>query len=614
MRKILYILLAICILLSGCITTGLQSEVPDKPEAGQESIPLPLIEQGIPVGETADLLYIPNETAESAFNPELRLFNNSLLLSSIIMDETRSEMHLWLISLKDGSLQAERVIQSSGCVTLQVGQDCIGLCDSAMGTVQILDENLQTTAIYEFEQDGCDWYLTQDMERIYIVYYDHGILCRNLKSGEDTSVISNAQYPTVIGQSSSYLIVKFIDMSDQITKYACIEMETALIEPLPSYGNIDQCIRMGNTWLIRDFSTPYDYTLVSDDRRAVVHCESDDVQLISGGSKLLTIDDASRQAAIYSTDGTCVSEITLPEDENGGIGRQFVYSGYWQGYFFTDLHDGKNRLMFWNPKNSFSGDNLDVQFDKNTAVPENPVLSEYYRRAEEMSERFGVEIRIAEQCSLDYTHYSAYVLTDNIFLEAALDTLDNALSAYPEGFFLQIGYDTIKGIRIEIVGGLSPLDGSELGDNAVAFAQVRDDCHLIVFDGFMINESTVYHEVSHVIDKRLAWDAYLRDDALFSEEKWLELQPEGFEYARSYTEMPTNTQKYCDSGYFVSEYSCTFPTEDRATIMEAAMSGWDHIFEENEGLHQKLKYYSDCIRDCFDTSGWSEITVWEQAL
>jgi len=611
MRKILYILLTICVLLSGCTSTDQQSAAPENPGFGQK---LSLLEQGIPTGESGNLLYIPNETVEATFNPELRLFNDSLLVSSIIMDETRSELHLWLVSLKDGSLQAERVIQSSGCVTLQIGQGCIGLCDSAMGTVQILDENLQTTAIYEFEQDGCDWYLTPDMERIYIVYYDRGIISRNLKNGEETGVISNAQYPTVIGQSSSYLMVKFIDTSDQLTKYACIEMDTGLIESLPSDGNIDHCSRMDNTWLLRDFNSPYDYKLVSGDQRAVVHCESDDVQLISGGSKLLTIDEASRRAAIYSIDGAGVSEILLSEDENGGIGRQFVYSGYWQGYFFTDLHDGKNRLMFWNPENSSAGENLEVQPEQNTAIPENPMLSEYYRRAKEMSERFGIDIRIAEQCSLDYTHYRAYALTNNIFLEDALDTLDNALSNYPEGFFRQIGYDNIKGIRIEIVGGLSPLEGSELGDAGAAFAQVRSDCHLIVFDGFMINESTVYHEVSHVIDKRLAWDAYLRDDALFSEEKWLELQPEGFEYACSYTEMPAATQQYSNSGYFVKDYSRTFPTEDRATIMEAAMSGWDHIFEENVGLHQKLKYYGDCIRDCFDTSGWPEITVWEQAL
>lgn len=69
-----------------------------------------------------------------------------------------------------------------------------------------------------------------------------------------------------------------------------------------------------------------------------------------------------------------------------------------------------------------------------------------------------------------------------------------------------------------------------------------------------------------------------------------------------------------ETGYFVWSYACTFPTEDRATMMESAMSYDAGTMAWNPGLLNKLKYYSQCIRDCFDTTGWPETLPWEIAL
>jgi hypothetical protein len=115
-----------------------------------------------------------------------------------------------------------------------------------------------------------------------------------------------------------------------------------------------------------------------------------------------------------------------------------------------------------------------------------------------------------------------------------------------------------------------------------------------------------------VIDKHLQWDASLRPQALFSEEAWLSLQPEGFRYADSYVDMSDATAGYENSGYFVSRYSMTFPTEDRATLMAVMMSD-KTVLQENPGMAEKMRYYAACIRDCFDTEGWPETTLWEQA-
>ena len=57
----------------------------------------------------------------------------------------------------------------------------------------------------------------------------------------------------------------------------------------------------------------------------------------------------------------------------------------------------------------------------------------------------------------------------------------------------------------------------------------------------------------------------------------------------------------------------TYPTEDRATLFAAAMAKVP-LLEESPGMQAKLDYYARCIRDCFDTEGWPEVTAWEQPL
>ena len=66
--------------------------------------------------------------------------------------------------------------------------------------------------------------------------------------------------------------------------------------------------------------------------------------------------------------------------------------------------------------------------------------------------------------------------------------------------------------------------------------------------------------------------------------------------------------------YSTFSYALTFPTEDRAVLMAAAMeqNSWD--FEAGSGRRAKMQFYADCIRDCFDTTGWPQTTMWEQVL
>lgn len=247
--------------------------------------------------------------------------------------------------------------------------------------------------------------------------------------------------------------------------------------------------------------------------------------------------------------------------------------------------------------------------------PPKTLKEQLLERAAALSERFNVDIRIPEQSQLNYTDYDAYPLEDLSFIRSSLDALEEVMRQYPEGFFTQLAYGGMEPLRIELVGNITVKAGMEdtIGP-ADAFAQNKGSYHLIVANGHFVNTTKLFHEISHVIDRRLIWDMSNRQEALFSEATWLSLQPEGFYYAKSYVSMPEQLLRFLDSGYFQSWYSLTYPTEDRATMMEMAMAGNSSDFAPGSGRRAKLQYYADCIRDAFDTTGWPEVTAWEQVL
>ena len=232
------------------------------------------------------------------------------------------------------------------------------------------------------------------------------------------------------------------------------------------------------------------------------------------------------------------------------------------------------------------------------------------QRADELEEEYGLTIKIGDECQREFDSFTAARVSGYDRVNSALDKLEKALSAYPEGFFRQIHYDSIQSIEIQLVGGLRATD-ERAGGSYAAFVQPASDHYMLVADVFSATQKSYYHEFSHIIDSYLAWDAENREGALYSEDGWMERNPSGFAYVGSYSAEP-ESDPY--PGYFVDTYSMISATEDRARVLEYAMASDGLVFGENPPLKEKLHYYCECIRDAFDTQGWPETTLWEQYL
>ena len=617
MRRFLALLLCLA-LLTGCradppTPTFPETEATKTPASTEATLPseqpgVPLLSQGEAYGEIRNLLYIPNPHVESMVCPEISLFRNSLLLYEHTLE---GMLQLKRISLEDGCLLAEAAYSVSPSVKVQVGNGYIGLYDSGSSQVLILNDLLGLEMTYEVPLEGESWYIDQELQTLFVFVADEGLLSYDLVAGQTRWLLDNAAFVQSFGMESGYVLFSYTDRTDKKTYSRSLNLSTANIETLPLEGTVDSGVRSGEKWLLRQDIASGTYVLVNQADAVTFTRTEGLVELLPGKRHLLITDGNYRDLYLYDLEGSFLSQCSLPKTEHASVGTDLVWSGYWQGYFFRDTYDNTAHLLFWDIGTAQEGENLSVTPFGAVQTPAPVMDKSLYQKAQDLSQRFGLDIRIAEQCALDYSHYQADALTDPNLVRNALNTLELAFSSYPDNFLRQLPFGDLQQIRIELVTNLRGQENMDTHPEFVGgFAQTASDHYLIVFDCLSLDTQTVYHEFSHVIDKHLLWDTTLRSQALFGEDTWLSLQPEGFRYAYSYTDMPDAIAAYENSGYFVSNYAMTFPTEDRATLMSLIMSD-KTVLQENPGMAEKMRYYAACIRDCFDTEGWPERTLWE---
>lgn len=260
--------------------------------------------------------------------------------------------------------------------------------------------------------------------------------------------------------------------------------------------------------------------------------------------------------------------------------------------------------------------------DAFVAPEKNTILSgDIDRLRNEIAQKYGINIFLGTECEHYYNdYYSWEILQNEQKINDALISLDEALGKYPAGFINQLKYNHIREISFYFCGIIKGI-GEYSISYAGAFASQYGNEQSFVIDisGSSDIRQTVCHELSHAIDCKLAQT----QESGFSEEDWSKLNPEGFTYTFSYVEQyisMDNTRWGLKSGetnddiYFTDTYAKTFPTEDRARLMEYLLVGEDIDYYSGKHLQQKLIYYSRCIRAGFDTKGWPETTFWEMAI
>jgi hypothetical protein len=624
MKKAVALLLTL-LLLAGCSKPVKHPAAPTTPGVTTPELTTPapakptLLKQGQPVLGQENLLRIPCPEIEAMGYPQLYQVGQSLVFCDFIYDEAYENItyEVKSVSMADGSMQGQLSLSCSGYTTAFAKGDKLVLVDGFFGKILIYNEKLEQDRELTLEGDELvsDWQLSPDLSHLYKLDWEQGITAVDLATGQETVLLSNVAELMLYNWDGDDMILSYIDRNAQrqrLARFSTLTHELWVLDPqIPAtWYQV-----YGDTVFANSCDQWFKHFLVSGDNACYFYEQDAAVTLLEDG-RLLISDPANNGLMLYDANGRFLSACVLEEDNTCDyVTPQWCES--WGGYLIPVSVEGRGtRLYFWDASIKMAGQDLTLLPYSSEAPGGYTAKQSLYRRAEELSAAYGVDIRIADQCQLDYDEYYGFQVYDPDQIANALDQLETALSQYPKGFFSQLLYGNLDSIRIEFIGGLQK---KYLAEDAAytsfsAFAQERGDHYLVVVDVDYAYTDTYYHEFSHIIDKRLEYDASLRPEALYSDSAWMELQPKGFGYSYSYDYLPDDVGSSRYDGWFVDYYACTFPTEDRARIMEYAMAQIYWPFEGDTPIDDKLTYYSRCIRDCFDTTGWPEKTVWEQAI
>ena len=230
--------------------------------------------------------------------------------------------------------------------------------------------------------------------------------------------------------------------------------------------------------------------------------------------------------------------------------------------------------------------------------------------AEEIGNRYGIEVLIHKEAAavepfdydLEYEHLVGV-------LQRELEILDRNLARYPEGFLSTLA-SRFDGITICIVRSLTGTAEAGSLESADGIQFLHSYRAYIALAAPYNTEYALHHELCHLIDTMVITESGAYD-------RWDELNPKGFAYDYDYI---ANTSRdgsaWLQDGnrFFIDTYSMSFPKEDRARIMEYAMTEGNASYFQSTTMQAKLLLLCQGIREAFGLRKSPETFLWEQYL
>lgn len=243
------------------------------------------------------------------------------------------------------------------------------------------------------------------------------------------------------------------------------------------------------------------------------------------------------------------------------------------------------------------------------------------RIADEVMERTGVEL-LYGSAGNDFAifDYVGVAELDPFTVYYAVSRSRDILMKYPEGMLREAYELTHNGLRIYLCAEIYGIQSSALG-TAGGVTTDMDGYIIIAVDvGNNLNYD-LPHELSHAFDRRISYIDSVRGTTWMQD--WENATPIPDCYAntyKNYGDLGAYTAAEHREGeevWFVDSYSRTFPTEDRARIMENLFN-MDREFSaelfRHENLLYKARLYSYILRQCFPSCAVPEVLYWETGL
>ena len=280
-------------------------------------------------------------------------------------------------------------------------------------------------------------------------------------------------------------------------------------------------------------------------------------------------------------------------------------------FFAENLFTGEMALYCWNP--TVSGQTLQHGFLSpyyTAASPDREGLKRCQEQAAALSKTYGIRIELWEDALSPlpngYSVTTEYIVS---VYERYLPVLEKALSAFPKAVYQKLGRQSQNGkLTVSLVrevystnelGSLTQEEGAHFWSGGSSYLVLTMNDQL---------EQNVYHDLFHAMDSYILTETKAYDD-------WRKLNPTGFAYDYSYiTNEYRDPKDYLEpeSRAFIDLYSMSYPKEDRARIMEYAMTEGNEAYFTSKTMIRKLETLCKGIRKAFNLG--SGDYLWEQYL
>ena len=250
---------------------------------------------------------------------------------------------------------------------------------------------------------------------------------------------------------------------------------------------------------------------------------------------------------------------------------------------------------------------------EDTQVPYYPDLTSLpgcMEYAQVLSEKHGISVHIGDAVQFvtpwDYDLESE---TEIPIIGRELTMLDRHLSNYPEGMVSTLSQQ-VGGLHISLVRGIYGKAGLGGLHTAAGLQFIEGETLYIALTPSAGSEYTLYHELTHILDTYILENNHSLDG-------WDSLNPPGFNYDNDYIQ-----NQYRDgSEYlkphtraFIDTYSMSFAAEDKARLMEYAMTEGNEVLFDSPIMQRKLHLLSQAIRETFSLESDPRTFLWEQYL
>ena len=235
--------------------------------------------------------------------------------------------------------------------------------------------------------------------------------------------------------------------------------------------------------------------------------------------------------------------------------------------------------------------------------PSDPKVKANAIKRNQMNLKYGIEIYYGDDTYWEYKDVSMTYLRDSTYISIGLSMLDEELSRYPVGFFMEFN----RKLRIFLITSFT--------ENYSGMAVYSDrNYYELYVTASEYSIPTLHHELMHMIDYSL-----LDKTGVNSFPNWNSYNPSGFYY----TNIDNSTTPYLYSEkitaadwYFVSNYSTKNEMEDRAEIFEKLMTTEKAMpyFSGSSPLANKIKYMVSIIKKSFHTIDALVSPTWERYL